>query len=100
VSAVILWKSLLQFGNLFVIISILKTTLMKRKPKVKPEEVSLELPPFHIAFPITLKYKEGKVEKVCYFSCKEHLQSHITRHKLKKDQVTITKTGEKNYGID
>jgi|688.fasta_scaffold246739_6 hypothetical protein len=73
---------------------------MKRKPRVKPEEVSLELPPFHIAFPFTLKHQDGKVEKTCYFSCKEHLQSYITRYKLKKNQVTITKTGEQNHGTN
>jgi hypothetical protein len=71
---------------------------MKRKPRIKPDEVNLELPPFHVAFPITLRYNDRGVERVCYFSCKEHLQSHITRYKLKKNQVTITKTGEKNHG--
>lgn len=68
--------------------------------KRKPEEVSLELPPFHVAFPFTLKHKDHGVEKTCYFSCKEHLQAYITRYKLKKNQVTITKTGQKNHGIN
>jgi hypothetical protein len=56
------------------------------------------LPPFHIAFPVKLTHKDGKEEKVCYFMCKEHLQSYVKRHKLKKNQVKIentpSKTGE------
>jgi hypothetical protein len=54
--------------------------------------------PFHITFPIKLTHKDGKEEKICYFMCKEHLQTYIKRYKLKKDQVKIEttppKTGE------
>lgn len=72
-------------------------------PKVRPpsnpvEQVDLDLPPFHEAFPIKLTHKDGKEEKICYFVCKEHLQSYVTRYKLKKNQVKIEttppKTGE------
>lgn len=68
---------------------------MKRKTKrvtstKQKEEIPVE--PFHIMFPIKLIHKDGKDEKVCYFMCKEHLQSYIKRYKLKKDQVKIENT--------
>lgn len=68
---------------------------MKRKTKrIVPSKVKEEIPvePFHITFPIKLTHKDGKEDKVCYFMCKEHLQSYIKRYKLKKDQVKIETT--------
>lgn len=64
--------------------------------KKPPQKIDLEVPPFYEMFPLTLLHKEGKTDKICYFMCKEHLQSYITRNKLKKNQVTIKKT-EGNY---
>lgn len=60
------------------------------------QEIDYNLPPFHETFPIKLIYKDGKDDKVCYFMCKEHLQSYISRHKLKKNQVKIEKTPPRN----
>jgi hypothetical protein len=58
---------------------------------------------FHEAFPIKLTHIDNGVEKICYFVCKEHLQSYISRYKLKKDEVKIEKTlpqiGENKNGI-
>lgn len=58
---------------------------------------------FYEAFPIKLTHLDNKVEKICYFVCKEHLQSYITRYNLKKDEVKIEKTlpptGENKNGI-
>jgi hypothetical protein len=71
---------------------------MKRKTKLKDEEMNLDIPPFHEMFPITLLHNDRGIEKVCYFMCKEHLQTYITRNKLKKNQVNIQKTGERNNG--
>jgi hypothetical protein len=48
--------------------------------------------PFHEAFPIKLTHIDNKVEKNCYFVCKEHLQSYITRYNIKKDEAKIEKT--------
>jgi hypothetical protein len=56
------------------------------------QSIDYDLPPFHIAFPIKLTHKDGKEEKICYFMCKEHLQSYIKRYKLKKNQVKIENT--------
>lgn len=75
--------------------------MKKKKPvKVKPqsqrktkeETVSLETPPFHEFFPITLSYKEGKESKVCYFVCQEHLKKYLDRYKIKKGSYSVTKT--------
>lgn len=69
--------------------------------RIKPlsnvsQEINYNLPPFHETFPIKLIHKDGKEDKVCYFMCKEHLQSYINRHKLKKNQVKIEKTPPRN----
>ena len=67
-----------------------KKIVSHKQPKKEPEEIPVE--PFHIMFPIKLTHKDGKDEKVCYFMCKEHLQSYVKRYKLKKDQVKIETT--------
>ena len=72
----------------------------KKTVKVKPqsqrkqreETVSLETPPFHEFFPITLSHKEGKDIKICYFVCQEHLKKYLERYKIKKGSYTTTKT--------
>jgi hypothetical protein len=77
--------------------------MRKRKnstPKVKPpaiatSSVDYDLPPFHVAFPFRLCYNDRGEEKTCYFSCKEHVQSYVSRYKLKKNQVKIEKTPPK-----
>jgi hypothetical protein len=48
--------------------------------------------PFHESFPFTLIFKEDKDKRVCYFQCKEHLDSYIKRYKLKKTAIVIEKT--------
>ena len=67
-----------------------KKIVSSKQPKKEPEEIPVE--PFYIMFPIKLTHKDGKDEKVCYFMCKEHLQSYVKRYKLKKDQVKIETT--------
>ena len=76
--------------------------MKKKKPvKVKPQSqrktreepvVSLETPPFHEFFPLTLSYKEGKDAKICYFVCQEHLKKYLDRYKIKKGSYSVTKT--------
>jgi hypothetical protein len=70
------------------------STRINPPPNTAPS-YSQELPPFHVAFPIKITYKDGVEEKICYFSCKEHLQTYIKRYKLKKNQVNIEKTQPK-----
>lgn len=66
--------------------------------RVKPPTITRQAPlqynkpSFHETFPIKLTHPEHGNEKVCYFMCKEHLQSYIIRNKLKKNQVKIEKT--------
>jgi len=78
--------------------------MKKKKPvKVKPqsrrepakEQISLDVPPFHESFPLTLVHKDGKEEKVCYFVCQEHLDKYITRYRLNKKDYTISETKER-----
>jgi len=78
--------------------------MKKKKPvKVKPqsrreppkEQISLDVPPFHESFPLTLVHKDRKEEKVCYFVCQEHLDKYITRYKLNKKDYTISETKER-----
>lgn len=40
-------------------------------------------------FPIRLEHKEGKIQKLCWFECKEHLDKYLNRHNLKKNAVNI-----------
>ncbi len=40
-------------------------------------------------FPYRLEYKEGKIPKICFFECKEHLDKYMERYSLKKRQVNI-----------
>jgi len=32
-------------------------------------------------FPYRLEYTDGKEDRICWFTCQEHLQKHIDRHK-------------------
>lgn len=78
----------------------------KSTPKVKPQskrlpekqQVSLETPPFHIVFPITLYHKVEK--KYCYFQCEEHVKSYIQRYNLKPKEVVLSKTSPKTNEED
>lgn len=65
----------------------------KSSNRLQPVEAPVE--PFHIMLPLTLKYKEGKDDKVCYFQCQEHLDKYISRYKLKPNTYTVTKTQPK-----
>ncbi len=40
-------------------------------------------------FPIKLQVKEGKSITVCFFQCDEHLQKHLERYKLDKNDIKI-----------
>ena len=73
-----------------------KTT---RKAKVKPigqrkesKEQLHYVPPFHESFPFTLYHKLDKEKKVCYFVCKEHMDSYIKRYNLKKTEIKVEST--------
>jgi hypothetical protein len=68
----------------------------KRKlsnPKIQPV---YDIPKFHEAFPLTLELKDDKEKKVCYFQCQEHLDTYLSRHKLKKKDYKVSKTLPKN----
>ena len=64
-------------------------------PSIIISPVNNNLPPFHIQFPFKLSYNDRGEDKVCYFSCKEHLQTHIQRYKLKRGDVKLEKTPPK-----
>lgn len=38
-----------------------------------------------------LEYTERKENRICWFECKEHLDKHILKHKLKKKDIKISK---------
>lgn len=61
--------------------------------RLKPVEAPVD--PFHVMLPLTLKYYEGKEEKVCYFQCQEHLDKYLSRYKLKPNTYKVTKTQPK-----
>jgi hypothetical protein len=50
----------------------------------------------HSEFPIRLDYDEGKDHKICWFQCENHLEKHITRHKLKKSEIYVRRYGQQN----
>ena len=71
----------------------------KKTTKIKPigkrketEQVYIQVPPFHESFPLTLLHKKDKEKKVCYFQCKEHMDSYMKRNKLASKDVTIQPT--------
>jgi hypothetical protein len=64
----------------------------KRKTKKGKPQVEMHTPPFHVMFPITLKFKNDKEKRVCYFQCSEHLKSYVIKNKIKKNDVSIEKT--------
>lgn len=41
------------------------------------------------SFPYRLEFGQKKNVTICYFSCKEHLDSYLKRYKLKKKDVKI-----------
>jgi hypothetical protein len=66
----------------------------KVRPQKQLAQVSLEVPPFHITFPITLHHKSEN--KFCYFSDEMHLQKYMERCNLKLKDVKVTKTKPKD----
>lgn len=71
----------------------------KKATKVKPigkrkeaQQVEYEIPLFHETFPLTLIHKKDKEKKVCYFQCKEHMDSYIKRSKLTAKEIKIEDT--------
>jgi hypothetical protein len=69
-----------------------KNSIRKIKPPSNAQQAHYDVPPFHETFPLKLTHKEDLVEKYCYFTCEEHLQTYIKRSKLKKNQIKIEKT--------
>lgn len=43
----------------------------------------------HNGFPIRLEYQDAKDYRICWFQCQNHLDKHITQHKLKQSQLKI-----------
>ena len=82
----------------------MKQSEMKRKNTGKinakksienPKTDLMNISPFHEVFPLTLVYKKDEEKKVCYFQCKDHLDSYIKRYNVKKSMITIEKTKPK-----
>jgi hypothetical protein len=44
----------------------------------------------HIGFPYRLEYMEDKDKKICFFQCENHMEKHITRHKLNRKTCKIS----------
>jgi len=67
---------------------------MTKKKKVQPPKrdssTLLDVPPFHICFPITLHHKSEN--KFCYFADDFHLKKYLMRCNLKPKDVKITQT--------
>ena len=63
-----------------------------RPPKQLPPNF-LDVPPFHIGFPITLHHKSEN--KFCYFVDEFHLKKYMERCKLKPKDVEITQTASR-----
>lgn len=40
-------------------------------------------------FPIRLEYEDKSGKIICFFSCDEHLESHLNRYNLNKKKVII-----------
>lgn len=76
-----------------------KTTKVKpiaqRKTNLNKLVIEEPVEAFDVMFPLTLKFKEGKEEKVCYFQCQEHLDKYLLRSKMKPKDYTVTKTQPK-----
>jgi hypothetical protein len=77
------------------------TTRIKKNPVsqkiIKPlGESIIPSKTFHETFPITLEFKDDKEKKVCCFQCQEHLDTYLSRHKLKKKDYKVSKTLPKN----
>jgi len=70
-----------------------RKTPQKINPPKNSNQVSLDLPPFHISFPITLHHKSEN--KFCYFMDESHLISYMKRCKLTPKDVKVTKTKPK-----
>lgn len=69
-----------------------KTTKPVSKSTAEPKEKSLkEKEQFpHIGFPYRLEYMEDKDKKICFFQCENHMEKHITRHKLNRKTCKIS----------
>lgn len=76
-----------------------KSSIINSKISNESQKNKDHIPQFHECFPITLTFKEDKEKKVCYFQCKEHIDSYIKRYKLKKSDISIKKTEPKEIDI-
>jgi hypothetical protein len=43
----------------------------------------------HIGFPIRLEYKDQSEKRICWFQCQNHLDKHLTRHKITAKDAII-----------
>lgn len=43
----------------------------------------------HNEFPIRLEYQDRADHRICWFQCQNHLDKHITQHKLKLSELKI-----------
>lgn len=46
------------------------------------------------SFPIRLEYEDKSGKIVAFFSCEEHVEKHLDRHKLNKKKVIILRRPE------
>jgi hypothetical protein len=69
-----------------------KTKKVVSAPNKSPGPVDISIPPFHICFPVHLKYQDGRDEKDCYFKDEFDLKKYIKRCKLKVKDCTISRT--------
>lgn len=70
-----------------------KTSPIKKSAPTEKTTENVELK-FHEVFPIKLEHLDKSIneKKVCYFQCKEHLESYLKRYKLKKGKYAISET--------
>lgn len=64
-----------------------------RPPKSATPLSTIEVPPLHIGFPLTLFHKAEK--KFCYFACEEHMKKYIERCKLTAKDFKVSRTQPK-----
>jgi hypothetical protein len=75
-------------------IKVKPTSKRKLPDKIKTEN-HYDLPPFHISFPLTLDLVNDPEKRKCFFQCKEHLDTYLKRHNLKKKDYKVSKTSPK-----
>ena len=50
----------------------------------------------HFGFPVRLEYTDRGDHKICWFQNETHLEKHLTRYKLKRNEVRIDRNDLQN----